>query len=103
MLRKDFHDLTENGEIGDWAFIRDDSYICICYPVASSYPEEPPLRDYVAIPINKPDPNSHTKIFWTWDGNKDAPTITPSIRVLGGSGQPDVWHGFLTAGKLTSV
>lgn len=31
---------------------------------------------------------------WTWDGNADAPTLTPSIDCQGGCG----WHGYLTAG-----
>ena len=29
---------------------------------------------------------------WSWDGNEDCPTVTPSINVIG------CWHGFLTAG-----
>lgn len=36
--------------------------------------------------------NVHPK--WHWDGNKEAPTLTPGIRRIGGCG----WHGFLTAG-----
>jgi hypothetical protein len=33
---------------------------------------------------------------WIWDGNREKPTLTPSIR-LGYT-----WHGFLTAGRLVS-
>lgn len=33
---------------------------------------------------------------WGWDGNKEKPTLTPSIHDVG------YWHGFLTAGKLQS-
>lgn len=36
---------------------------------------------------------------WQWDGNRDAPTLTPSLHhtaTLGGCG----WHGFLTAGEF---
>lgn len=32
---------------------------------------------------------------WTWDGNKELPTLTPSILIIGECG----WHGFLTAGE----
>jgi hypothetical protein len=32
---------------------------------------------------------------WTWDGNVEAPTFSPSIN-CGGCG----WHGFIEAGKL---
>lgn len=31
---------------------------------------------------------------WDWDGNEDAPTLTPSVHAVG------VWHGFVTNGEL---
>jgi len=33
---------------------------------------------------------------WDWDGNRDQPTVTPSIRHLDGCG----WHGYLTKGEF---
>lgn len=30
---------------------------------------------------------------WSWDGNEEQPTLTPSLNC-----GPDHWHGFLTAG-----
>jgi hypothetical protein len=33
---------------------------------------------------------------WQWDGNEDAPTITPSINVIG------QWHGWMRNGELIS-
>jgi hypothetical protein len=36
---------------------------------------------------------------WGWDGNFEAPTITPSINCVGGCG----WHGFITAGKVVNA
>lgn len=33
---------------------------------------------------------------WEWDGNMDAPTLTPSVL------HRDHWHGFLTAGVWVS-
>jgi hypothetical protein len=40
---------------------------------------------------------------WTWDGNEDRPTLTPSINC-----QPDreggsCWHGFITNGEITGA
>lgn len=35
---------------------------------------------------------------WQWDGNRDKPTITPSIQVLSGC----KWHGYLTNGEFTT-
>lgn len=32
--------------------------------------------------------------MWNWNGNKEKPTVTPSIRRLDGC----MWHGFLTKG-----
>ena len=32
---------------------------------------------------------------WDWDGNKELPTLTPSILIIGECH----WHGFLTAGE----
>lgn len=34
---------------------------------------------------------------WSWDGNVDKPTLSPSIHRLGS------WHGFLKAGRFESV
>ena len=36
---------------------------------------------------------------WQWDGDREAPTLTPSVRVVGECG----WHGFLTAGEWRAV
>lgn len=38
---------------------------------------------------------------WTWDGNRDAPTVTPSLGCHSTDGKPEYhWHGFLTAGEF---
>lgn len=34
---------------------------------------------------------------WEWDGNREAPTLTPSIHHI------DHWHGFLTKGFFTQA
>lgn len=43
---------------------------------------------------------------WQWDGNRDAPTLTPSILIhqLDDSGKiiGEHWHGYLTAGVFRS-
>lgn len=36
---------------------------------------------------------------WNWDGNREAPTCTPSILQ---SGLPCKWHGYLTDGEFRS-
>jgi len=93
MLRKDWDDLAE-GQKGDWYFndSKNGPYITIRYGDDKF--------DVVTIPITtapKQDRN------WLWDGNKESPTITPSIRIPDGEGQPDKWHGWLTDGKIITV
>lgn len=55
-------------------------------------------------PSPVPKPTEDALSIWGWDGNKDRPTITPSINCLaekdgkpaGGCG----WHGFITNGVM---
>lgn len=35
-------------------------------------------------------------VMWWWDGNEDAPTLTPSVDCSETGG----WHGFIRAGEL---
>lgn len=36
---------------------------------------------------------------WEWDGNIEKPTLSPSIKSLGGdNGKTEMWHGHLVAG-----
>ena len=39
---------------------------------------------------------------WAWNGNYDAPTLTPSIRSRGVD-LIEIWHGYMTDGTLVSV
>lgn len=100
MLKKDFYDLNENGNIGDWAFSDDGLDLYICYGTPSSYEGEPPYPDIIRCCVCT---NENMKSWprlekpWLWNGNKECPTITPSINVVGR------WHGFLTDGKLITV
>lgn len=64
------------------------------------------------LPINAPDealPDGVGRPMWTWDGNEDQPTITPSVLTWRNQKQPDgkeirqeVWHGFITRGRAVS-
>ncbi len=40
---------------------------------------------------------------WQWDGNEDAPTLTPSIQQVSGCKQKPGWHGYLIAGQWSTV
>jgi len=51
--------------------------------------------EHARLPM-KPAPPNDVGASWTWDGNRERPTLTPSIHCVG------VWHGYLTAGRLVS-
>lgn len=102
MLRKDWNDLNENGLLGDWCFFEGsdkNTYIAFRYPHndTKDYPKEY-METYrgemghvpVCINIKKPS-------CWLWDGNKESPTISPSINIIG------IWHGFIKNGKLITA
>ena len=98
MLRKDLDDLDANGQKGDWAFANDDEILILRWgdsadDLAMCYvkPQKHIAEGTVPHPV------------WTWDGNYEAPTLSPSILVHGGKGQPDRWHGYLRAGKLETA
>lgn len=49
---------------------------------------------------------SERRPVWQWDGNREKPTLTPSINILqldeAGRQIGEHWHGFLTAGEFRS-
>lgn len=54
---------------------------------------------FVMLPVQRagePAPVGIGEAFWTWDGDEDAPTLTPSVFV----NPPTGWHGFITAGVM---
>lgn len=70
---------------GDFSFDEDREHIYIWLPGRTA-------PDCLRIQLGAPGGDR----VWGWDGNEQAPTITPSIHDVG------FWHGFLTAGKLIS-
>lgn len=35
-----------------------------------------------------------------WDGNREAPTFSPSIDCTNGGKRPECWHGYIRAGRV---
>ncbi len=89
MLRKNLDDFDENGQKGDWCFTEDGNYICV------QWGDEKFLHT-VILPLTQNPLRPH----WEWDGNREAPTLTPSILV---NPKNPLWHGFLRNGKLETV
>lgn len=91
--------LPENGEPGDFV-IHDErlatfnkghiEFIC-------------PNRRACLVPIRlgDPKPGDTGPHRWGYDGNRNAPTLVPSIHCNGRGGCG--WHGHMSSGKLTNV
>lgn len=91
-LLKDLDDFDENGKKGDWCFLNNDTYIAIQLGDVK-------FTESCVLPISKDHP-----ISWNWNGDKESPTLTPSILHWGnGRDKPATWHGYLTNGKLVTV
>ena len=81
---EELRDSTRSG-VGDWWIDRDGHNIYLRIPGDDS-----PTR----WPFKESLPNG---ACWKWDGNRDKPTITPSLHLVG------VWHGWMKNGELISV
>lgn len=84
-LVKDWDELRDD-VAGDWYFTPDGKHIVL--KIGTTH------GNVLIIPIN----NSDETPSWHWDGSRESPTLTPSIRVL-----PNGWHGYLRAGKLETA
>jgi len=98
MLRKDWGDLNTNGAKGDWCFMNTDlNGLMVIVRFGADA-----MLEVAALYLDKElAPKKYP--VWQWNGNKEVPTLTPSILVHGAKDQPDRWHGFLTDGKLIEV
>ncbi len=92
MLRQNLDDFDAHGQKGDWCFLNDDHLIAIQWG-------DDHFTGTCILRINWPNPpNDGGGPSWAWDGNKEAPTLSPSIRCF--TGDQTLWHGYLRAGKL---
>ena len=82
-------------EVGDWAFIDSERAILVRLPGC----DESHGDGVHLLPLTKESRFCNEReVHWDWDGNREAPTLTPSIlcKVSG-------WHGYLTNGVLVEV
>lgn len=85
------------GKIGDWYFVNNDSEIMLRHPD----PSDKERGTIVNLPLYKEGEPKLREPAWLWDGNREAPTLSPSIRTFDNEG--DRWHGYLKAGKLENA
>jgi hypothetical protein len=68
-------------------------------PLWMLFPCQRPLYEDAQCQIAlRPSQKNAVGASWQWDGNRDAPTITPSVNCEKLCG----WHGFITKGHFTS-
>lgn len=91
MIRNNLSDLSANGNVGDWCFSRTGKSIFICYP----YPDE--IRGRIAHITIFTELKEKVHIGWLWNGDREKPTIEPSIHI------PGIWRGHLQEGKLITI
>lgn len=76
--------------VGEFAIKGDRIMIAVPWPNANA--PDNYVQSYIPITTGPRSPG-----FWGWDGNEDAPTLTPSLHVIGH------WHGWVRAGMLVEA
>jgi len=94
MLRNNLEDLDVHGQKGDWCFLNNDELLALRFG-------DDAFTGLVILPVSE---NAMPgKPHWQWNGNKELPTLTPSILVHANHGWSEGWHGYLTDGTLITV
>lgn len=96
MLINTLSELEETGKVGDWCFIGEND-IFLRHPmkeIREWWPGDNLMQgSIVHLIVNDPK----RKPSWKWNGDREKPTLSPSVRVIG------YWHGFLENGELRTV
>jgi len=91
MIRNNLTELAVHGKVGDWCFSRSGKSMFICYP----YPGE--QRGKILHVTIFQELKEKIHIGWLWNGDREKPTLEPSMHV------PGVWRGVLTEGVLHTI
>lgn len=93
-LRKDIHDLSEKGKVGDWAFAEDagKEFLLLRIPV-----EYDPAGEIAQLELCSGDGSGQAECY-VWNGKKKSPTIEGLFKINGRG------RGFyLQAGELKNA
>ena len=96
MLQKKIEYSSTDMIIGDWSFSSDDKDMFLVYP-SPSIIEGEKVPDLVHLPIHQAGMTDDRSPSWEWNGDRENPTLHPSINVIG------KWHGYLRDGKLETA
>lgn len=75
-----------------WQFWGDKRVLYLMLPHRTSKGQFVNIPTHVTI-----DHKNDCGASWSWDGNENAPTLSPSIHTYG------VWHGFVQKGELVEA
>jgi len=89
-LFENMEEFESKGKKGDWCFLNNDTLIALQFG-------DDHFKETVILPIAVTE---HSPKPWSWNGSKDAPTLSPSILVHPNAGWSAGWHGFLRDGIL---
>lgn len=78
-----------------WSIVGDIRYIGFAVP-RRRHDGELTLGALNYLPVVTGAPPISAGV-WGWDGNEDAPTLTPSVHCIGH------WHGYVRAGELVEA
>jgi len=90
-----FAEIAE-GKIGGFFFSRTTDGDREYESLVVVMPDHGPTgAELASLPL-KPGEPREGRACWEWDGNREAPTLSPSVH------RPGTWHGFIRAGRLES-
>lgn len=85
-------DVDNVGEFA-WADVDGQRYIMVALPRPRKGVPDDRILNFLPV-VRGPNTPGRS---WGWDGNEDAPTLTPSIHAIGH------WHGWIRAGMLVEA
>ena len=89
-------DAQEQGRVGAFFFSEtedgDQRYLSLVVVIPDHGENHAELA---SLPLRPATPRNG-RASWEWDGNRERPTLSPSLH------RPGVWHGYIRAGRLES-
>jgi hypothetical protein len=76
-----------------WRTVNDQKYIVVALP----RPRDDAPNDWIMNMLPVEPGTANRGISWGFDGNENAPTLTPSVHCIGH------WHGWVRAGTLVEA
>jgi hypothetical protein len=82
-------------QLGDFCINAEGTQIHLAIPSTRPFLQKEKGWTYITLPIGREKPVPGPS--WQWDGNRERPTLAPSIWTHGH------WHGFVRDGEMVEV